>query len=157
MTETTKQKPDLTGRKVTDPHGDRVGTIGALLTRADEERANWAVVKLGWFGIRRAFVPLHEAQEDGGDVRIVYEREHVRAAPSIEPEGDQIRDDDADMLCRHYGMERVIQPSDRVDDDIELPRETRDAKPPAMDQGAFPKPPIPGIPEDQQPSPVKRT
>ncbi len=156
MAETRTEAQDLLGRKVMDPHGDKVGTIDALLTHGGEDRANWARIKLGAFGIRSAFVPLHEAQDEDDGVRIVYEREHVRAAPKIDPDGEQIGDEDADLLRRHYGMERVVAPSNvDEDDDIDLPRETRDAKPPAMDQGAFPKPPIPGIPEDEQPSPIK--
>jgi hypothetical protein len=156
MAETETPARDLIGRKLVDPHGDRIGRIDALLIEGDEERANWALVKLGAFGLRSAFVPLHEAQDEEGDVRIVYEREHVRAAPKIEPDGDRIGEEDADVLHRHYGLEPVVGPNAPGEDvDIDLPRETRDAKPPAMDQGAFPKPPIPGIPEDQQPSPIK--
>lgn len=156
MAETETQAEDLVGRKVVDPHGDKVGTIDALLIHGEEERANWAVVKLDAIGPRARFVPLHDAQDEDGDVRIVYEREWVKAAPQIEHDGDHLGDEEADQLRRHYGMERVTAPS--VDDDgdeIELSRETREAKPPAMDQGAFPKPPIPGIPEDEQPSPIK--
>jgi hypothetical protein len=156
MAETRAEAQDLIGRKIIDPHGDKIGTIEALLIHGDEERANWARIKLGAFGIHSAFVPLHEAQDEDGDVRIVYEREYVKAAPEIEPDGDRIGDEDADVLHRHYGMERVVGLTKQdADDDIELSRETRDAKPPAMDQGAFPKPPIPGVPEDQQPSPIK--
>lgn len=156
MAEIETQAEDLVGRKVVDPHGDKVGTIEALLIQGAEERANWAVVKLDVLGIRARFVPLHEAQDEDGDIRIVYEREWVKAAPKIEHEGDHLGDEEADQLRRHYGMERVTAPTVGDDGaDIELARETRDAKPPAMDQGAFPKPPIPGIPEDQQPSPIK--
>jgi hypothetical protein len=157
MAETETRAQDLLGRKLVDPHGDKIGRIAALLSEGDDERASWARVKIGVFGLRTAFVPLNAAQEQDGAVRIVYEREHVKAAPEIEPDGDRIGDEGADVLHRHYGLEPVVGPNaPGAHDDIELPRETRDAKPPAMDQGAFPKPPIPGIPDDQQPSPVKK-
>lgn len=155
MADTRAETQDLIGRKVVDPHGGKVGTIKALIKHGDEERANWAQVKLGALGMSLALVPLHEAQELDGDVRIVYECEWVKSAPEVEPDGDHLGDEQADALCRHYGMDRITAPAVDDGDEIELSRETREAKPPAMDQGAFPKPPIPGIPEDQQPSPVK--
>jgi PRC-barrel domain len=155
MADTQTEAQDLVGRKVVDPHGDKVGTIDALLIHGDEDRANWALVKLDLIGSRARFVPLHQAQQDEDDVRIVYEREWVKSAPKIEHEGDRLDDEEADKLRRHYGMERTTAPTLDDDDEIELTRETREAKPPAMDQGAFPKPPIPGIPDDEQPSPVK--
>jgi hypothetical protein len=146
---------ELIGRKVIDPHGHTVGTIEALLFHGDTERANWARLKLDLIGIRSALIPLKDAQDVDGDVRIVYEKEWVSGAPEVEPENDRISDDDADALHSHYGLDRV-QGLTTVDDEIELPRETRDAKPPAMNEGALPKPPIPGIPEDEQPSPIKK-
>jgi hypothetical protein len=148
---------DLVGRKVVDPHGDKIGTIDALLIHGEEDRANWARIKTGPLGMKTTFVPLHDAQDEDGDVRLVYEREHVQAAPKIEPEGDHLTDEEADALHTHYGLERVIGlTSDDEEDDIELSRETRDATPPAFNEGPFPKPPIPGIPEDEQPSPIKK-
>ncbi len=46
-----------------------------------------------------------------------------------EPEGQEINDEEAEVLHRHYGLERVTAITVQ-DDDIDLPRETREAKPP---------------------------
>src|SRR5579859_3841143 len=125
---------ELVGRTVVDPHGDKVGTIDELYVHGDGERANWARVKLGVLGVSSSLVPLHDAQEDGGDVRIVYEREFVKAAPEIEPEGSELSDEQADKLHSHYGLERVTGLTAEVgEDEIKLPRETREADPPGLD------------------------
>jgi hypothetical protein len=122
---------ELVGKDVVDPHGEKIGTIDALLAHGED---SWARLKLGLLGTNASLIPLRDAQQDGGDVRIVYEREHVKAAPEVEPEGEELSDDDADKLHSHYGLERVKGlTAEGDDDDIELSRETREAKPPGLD------------------------
>ena len=124
---------ELVGRDVVDPHGYKVGTIDALYVHGEGDV--WARVKLGLLGTDSSLVPLRDAQQDDDGIRIVYEREHVKTAPEIEPEGEEISDDDADALHGHYGLERVKGlTAELSDEDIQLPRQTRDAKPPGMDQ-----------------------
>ena len=126
----------LVGRRVVDPHGYKIGTINALFVHGDREVPNWARVKMGILGTDSALIPLHDAQEDGDDVRVVYEKEHVKAAPEVEPDGDELSDEDADKLHGHYGLERVLGlAADDSEDEMELPRETREAKPPGMEEG----------------------
>jgi hypothetical protein len=96
---------ELVGRVVVDPHGYKVGTIDALYSHGEGDV--WARVKLGLLGTNSSLVPLRDAQQDDDDVRIVYEREHVKAAPEVEPEGGELSDDDADALHSYYGLERV--------------------------------------------------
>lgn len=124
---------ELVGRVVVDPHGYKVGTIDALYVRGEDDV--WARVKMGLLGTESSLVPLRDAQRDDDNVRIVYEREHVKAAPQIEPEDEKLSDDDADTLHSHYGLERIKGlTAELSDEDIELPRETRDAKPPGMEE-----------------------
>ncbi len=125
----------LVGTGVVDPHGHKIGKIEALFVHGDSEVANWARVKTGLLGAGSALVPLHDAQEEGGDVRLVYEKEHVKAAPQVEPDGDELSDEQADALHSHYGLERVVGlTAEESEDEMELPRETRDAKPPGMEE-----------------------
>ncbi len=126
----------LEGREVVDPHGYKIGKIDALFVHGDSEVPNWARVKMGVLGTGSALVPLQDAQQEGDDVRLVYEKEHVKAAPEIEPDGDTLSDEQADALHGHYGLERVLGlTAEGSEDEIELPRETRDAKPPGMEEG----------------------
>lgn len=129
-----KSADDLLGTQVVDPHGYTIGKIDALFIHGEDERARWARVKTGIVRKDLVFVPLHDAQADGGQIRVVYEKEHVNEAPEIEPEGNELNDDDADVLHGHYGLERVkgLTKETAEKGDIDLPRETRDATPPTM-------------------------
>ncbi len=129
-----KSADDLLGQQVVDPHGYTIGKIEALFTHGQDERASWAQVKTGLVRTSSVFMPIRDAQEDGDQIRVVYEKEHVNAAPEIEPEGNELNDDEADVLHAHYGLERVkgLTKETAEEGDMELPRETRDATPPTM-------------------------
>lgn len=135
MAESRALEGELIGREVVDPHGYKVGKIEALFLHGEDDVPKWALVKIGMLHMDSALIPLYDAQEDGDDVRIVYEREHVKAAPEIEPEGDRLSDEEANTLHSHYGLERVQGlAAPGAEDEIELPREMRDAKPPGLDE-----------------------
>ena len=129
------RRAGLDGRELTNVRGERLGKIDALLLHGDVEAPNWARVKLGRLGLHKAIVPLENAEDVDGKLCLPYETEHVQAAPDIEPQDDRLGDEEVDLLCRHYGLERVAPPSGIEDDDIDLPREARDAMPPALEGG----------------------
>ncbi len=124
----------LAGRRIISVRRERVGRIRELIVHGDGEEPNWALVRMGLLGRRTVLIPLYDAEDDGGKLRVVYEREHVQGAPSVEPEDGRISDDEAELLHRHYGLERVTT-AHREDEEIDLPREAREAKPPAMEEG----------------------
>jgi sporulation protein YlmC with PRC-barrel domain len=124
---------DLLGQQVVDPHGATIGKVEALFIHGHDERASWARVRMDLIRTSSAFLPLHDAQKDRGRIRVVYERERVKKAPEITPEGSELSDEEADQLRGHYGLERVTGLAVEGDD-IELPRETRDANPPTMQE-----------------------
>lgn len=136
MPEESRIEGKLVGKGVVDPHGDKIGKIDALFVQGDADVPNWARVKMGLLGTDSALVPLRDAQEEGDEVRLVYEREHVKAAPEVEPDGDELSDEQVDKLHGHYGLERVLGlTAEGEEDEMELARETRDAKPPGMEEG----------------------
>jgi hypothetical protein len=133
---------DLIGKQVVDPHGYKVGKIDSVFGREGGENACWALVKTGLRS--SSFVPLHDAQEDDDGVRVVYEKEHIKKAPDVETHDQEISDEDSDVLHQHYGLERVAV-STVQEDDVDLPRETREATPPDMSElpPAYDRHPIP--------------
>lgn len=119
---------ELIGKEVIDSHDYKVGKIEAILEREGGERACWARVKTGLMS--HSLVPLQDAQEaEDGRVRLIYEKQHVKAAPKIKTDDGEIDDEGAELLHRHYGLERVTAITIQ-EDDIELARDTREAKPP---------------------------
>jgi hypothetical protein len=149
MPEGSRIEGKLMGRGVVDPHGSKIGRIDALFVHGDGDIPNWARVKMGLLGTDSALFPLRDAQEDGDEVRIVYEKEHVKAAPEVAPEGDELSDEQVDKLHGHYGLERVLGLAAKgEEDEMELPRETRDAQPPGMEEG--PESPLSKRRQDRQ-------
>jgi hypothetical protein len=127
---------ELIGSEVLSVRGEKIGKIDHLYIHGDGDEPNWASVKHGVLGLHASLIPLQDAREDGDGLRIVYEKDHVKDAPSVEPDDDRLTDEDADLLCRYYGLERVVGlTSPDAEDDIELPRETRDADPPGLEEG----------------------
>ena len=126
---------DLEGRELTNVRGEHLGKIVELFTYGEVQSPNWARVKIGRLGLHKSIIPLENAEETDGKLSLPYETEHVQAAPDIDAEDGRLSDEQADLLCRHYGLERVAPPSGLEDAKLDLPRETRDAKPPALEEG----------------------
>jgi hypothetical protein len=124
---------ELEGRETLNVRGERLGKIDAVFAGKDG-KPGWARVKLGRLGLHKAIVPLEMAEDTGGKLTLPYETDHIHHAPDVDPQDGRFDDAQLDLLCRHYGLEPVAPPSGIAEDDIELPRETRDAKPPALDE-----------------------
>src|SRR5215212_9845710 len=93
---------DWRGRTVLDRDGEKVGTLKDIYLD-DSERPHWGSVHTGLFGTRETLVPLTEAREDGGALRLPFERDHMRGAPNVNPDA-QLTDDEESRLYRHYGL-----------------------------------------------------
>jgi uncharacterized protein (TIGR02271 family) len=85
------QKDDLLqkrGQDLYDASGDKIGKIEEIYLDADTGAPEWALVNTGLFGTKSTFVPLRDATDDGGNVRVPYEKAQVKDAPSIESRSD---------------------------------------------------------------------
>jgi stress response protein YsnF len=61
------------------------------------------LVRTGWLAERQSFLPLHDALEVDGELRMPYRMALVRQAPTFEP-GDELTADDERILTGHYGL-----------------------------------------------------
>jgi hypothetical protein len=121
--------------KLVNRRDERVGRIVRVVGEEGADEPGWGVVRLGLLGLRTALVPLGDATEHNRAVRVPYETESIRGAPSARIENDRLSVEEADRLHRHYGLEPLVEPSGlAAEDDVDLPRETRDAKPPALEE-----------------------
>lgn len=91
----------LVGAHVLDADGDKIGTVGQIYVDPATGRPNWATVKTGFFGTSESFVPLEDATDANGDLRVPFSKEKVKDAPRIE--GDtELSDAEENRLYDYY-------------------------------------------------------
>jgi sporulation protein YlmC with PRC-barrel domain len=92
------------GCEVVDRDGDRVGKLDEIYIDRETGKPEWAIVNTGLFGRKSSFVPLKDAMREGDLIRVPYEKDHVKDAPSVEPDGE-ISADEEQRVYAHYGLE----------------------------------------------------
>jgi uncharacterized protein (TIGR02271 family) len=113
------------GRDLAASDGSKIGRIEEIYVDAETNEPEWAVVHTGLFGTKQTFVPLRDATPDDDQLRVPYDKSQVKDAPSIEPDGQLSRSEEAD-LYRHYGLEYSETRSGGVGGDVSG-RQTDDA------------------------------
>ena len=92
------------GDELSDRDGESIGRIEEIYLDADSGEPEWALVHMGLFGGKRTFVPLADATEADGKLRVPFEKKMVKDAPTVEPNGQLTKSEEAG-LYRHYGLE----------------------------------------------------
>ena len=92
------------GRAMLDRDGNRIGTIDTIYLDDQTGQPEWAVVNTGLFGTKASFVPLAQASEAGGDVRVPYDKQLVKDAPRIDAD-QHLSEAEERRLWRHYGLD----------------------------------------------------
>jgi uncharacterized protein (TIGR02271 family) len=99
------------GQNVVDANGDRIGKVDEIYLDADTDQPEWALVNTGLFGTKSSFVPLRDATEADGELRVRFDKATVKDAPRIDTDGQLSRREE-DELYRHYGIEHAESRSD---------------------------------------------
>jgi uncharacterized protein (TIGR02271 family) len=92
------------GQDLYDRDGDKIGTIEEIYLDAQSGQPEWALVNTGLFGTKSTFVPLQEAAESEGALRVPYEKAQVKDAPQMDADGELSQEDES-ALYSHYGLE----------------------------------------------------
>ncbi|MBJ7599283.1 MAG: photosystem reaction center subunit H [Candidatus Nephthysia bennettiae] len=93
----------LVGKNVVGSDGEKIGQVEELYFDTDSQQPEWISVTTGWFGTHRSLVPLADASEDDGGLRIPYAKAQVQEAPHYDPGTELSVEEEAD-LYRHYGV-----------------------------------------------------
>jgi uncharacterized protein (TIGR02271 family) len=93
----------LIGANVLDSDGDKIGSVGQVYLDDNDGHPSWASVKTGLFGTKESFVPLEDANWDGNDLRVAYDKDRVKDAPRVDAD-QHLEPSDEDELYRYYGM-----------------------------------------------------
>jgi uncharacterized protein (TIGR02271 family) len=104
MTHTESAVAEWRGRNAIDSQGGNLGSIDQIYMDVQTGKPEWLAVKTGLFGSNVSFVPIAEASEANGDVRLPYNKQQVKDAPNVEADSELSRDEEA-ALYRHYGLE----------------------------------------------------
>jgi len=99
----TQELLNYRGQHLLDQDGDKIGKIEEIYEDTDTGAPEWALVNTGLFGTKSTFVPLRDAQTSGDEIRVPFEKSHVKDAPGIDPDGALSREDEQ-RLYQHYGL-----------------------------------------------------
>jgi uncharacterized protein (TIGR02271 family) len=108
-----------------DREGDRIGNIDAIYVDDQTGQPEWALVNTGFFGTRSTFVPIAQATARGDQVQVPYEKQLVKDAPNMDPDG-HLSEQEEQELWRHYGLEYGTT-SGYADADVDRDTTTDDA------------------------------
>jgi len=110
----TFQKDELLakrGEDLYDSSGGKIGSINEIYLDAETGAPEWALVNTGMFGTKSTFVPLRDATEDGGNVRVPYDKGQVKDAPKMDPDGELSQQQESELYA-HYGLDYSESRSD---------------------------------------------
>jgi uncharacterized protein (TIGR02271 family) len=110
----TLQKDDLLakrGEDLYDQSGDKLGKLEEIYLDAETGAPEWALVNTGMFGTKSTFVPLRDATEDGGSLRVPYDKSQVKDAPQVDPDGELSQQQESELYA-HYGLDYSESRSD---------------------------------------------
>jgi hypothetical protein len=92
------------GHDVTDPEGHKIGQLEAVYVDTGTDLPSFATVRVGLPTRRRlVFVPLNQATVGPGYLKVGYDRNQVRDAPSIGTDGELLAGDE-EAIFTHYGL-----------------------------------------------------
>ena len=107
----TQDVIDWKGQKLVGQDGGKIGTIDEVYVDEQTGEPEWLAVSTGLFGSRVSFVPLAEAQRDGDDIRVPYDKDQVKDSPNADADGALSQDEES-RLYRHYGLDYSESHSD---------------------------------------------
>jgi uncharacterized protein (TIGR02271 family) len=103
VTLTTDQLGSVTSGNVVNASGDKIGGVGQIYLDDASGQPNWVTVKTGLFGTSESFVPLADASISGNDIVVNYDKDTVKNAPRVDPDG-HLTPNEEDELYRYYGL-----------------------------------------------------
>jgi uncharacterized protein (TIGR02271 family) len=85
--------------------GAKIGTIGQVFLDDQTGEPVFATVNTGLFGMSESFVPMAEATVvESGRVDVGFERDRVKGAPSVSPDGGHLSPEEEQTLYDYYGL-----------------------------------------------------
>ena len=97
-------EPALTGHRVVDAVGEKLGVIDDVLFDGETNVPTWAIVNRGLLRSKASVVPLKRAfRTDDGDIVVAFDKHTVSNAPHIGHD-HVLSHDTEEALVAHYGV-----------------------------------------------------
>jgi len=93
----------IMGADVYGPDGSKIGSAGQVYLDDQTGSPEWISVRTGLFGTKESFVPLNEASFSGDRVDVPFNKDKVKDAPQLEPDG-YLSPAEEDTLYSYYGF-----------------------------------------------------
>ena len=103
---TTTELQDLRGwqgQTVVASDGDKIGKLADVYFDDETGQPAFMTVKTGLFGNRETFIPVERASAQGDRIVVPYDKDTVKDAPNVDPDGHLSQDEEA-AIYRHYGI-----------------------------------------------------
>jgi uncharacterized protein (TIGR02271 family) len=108
---TTDQVLSWRGEQLRGSDGETLGKIEEIYLDAETREPEWALVTTGLFGTKRSFVPVRDASASGDAVTVPFDKETVKASPTVDADGALSQAEEAE-LYRHYGLQYGGRPAE---------------------------------------------
>ena len=93
---------DLRGAPVYDSAGEKIGKVDEIYYDMGTRQPEWIALGTGFFGTKRALVPVAGAQPREDGILVPYTKDQVKDSPDFD--GDEIAPEYEPSLYRHYGL-----------------------------------------------------
>jgi uncharacterized protein (TIGR02271 family) len=103
MALTSEQLASVTNGNVVEANGNKIGSVGQIYLDDQTDEPNWVTVKTGLFGTSESFVPLSGASLSGSDIVVTYDKDTIKDAPRIDPDGHLTPEEEASLYA-YYGL-----------------------------------------------------
>lgn len=98
-----EQVQDLEVAEVVDRDGDVVGGVEQVYLDDHSGDPAWVTVRTGLFGTKETFVPVQDASLENGQLRVPYEKGHIKDAPNFDAD-EHLSEQEQDRLYDYYGL-----------------------------------------------------
>jgi uncharacterized protein (TIGR02271 family) len=106
------------GLTLVDRDGDKVGKIQDVYLDRSSGEPEWIAVTTGLFGMNVSFVPVTDATPTGDDIRAAYEKDVIKDAPNVDPDGE-LSPEEERRLYQHYGRSDYDEWGEHTEDRTE--------------------------------------
>ncbi len=99
------QIQSISGGNVVGSDGAKIGSVGQVYLDDQSGNAEWVTVKTGLFGTSETFVPIRDADVDGQDIRVPFDKAKVKDAPRMDDADQHLDHDQERKLYEYYSMD----------------------------------------------------